>query len=74
MLTEAYDLVRKGVQIYAQLQLAAPAPWVKAQEDIKAELDLQRKSLLDVCSVLEPGLLKAKLALLGGSDEERKPI
>ncbi len=74
LLNEAYELTRKGVQIYAQLHLTAPAPSIKAQEEIKAELDQQRKSLVEMRSVLEPGLLKAKLALLGGSDEERKPI
>ncbi len=73
-MNEAYELTRKGVQIYAQLHLTAPAPSIKAQEEIKAELDQQRKSLVEMRSVLEPGLLKAKLALLGGSDEERKPI
>lgn len=75
LLTEAYELTRKGVQIYAQLHLAAPTQWSKAQDEIKAELELQRKSLVEVRSVVEPGLLKAKLALLGGAtDDARKPI
>lgn len=75
LLTEAYELTRKGVQIYAQLHLATPTQWSKAQDEIKTELDLQRKSLLEVRSVVEPGLLKAKLALLGGAtDDARKPI
>ena len=49
-------------------QVSRPARWRKVQEEIKAELEQQRSSLLDLRHVLEPGLLKAKLALLGGPE------
>jgi pSer/pThr/pTyr-binding forkhead associated (FHA) protein len=72
-LAEAHELAQQGIRIYAQLKLARPAQWDKVQEEIKAEAELQRKALLELRNVLEPGLLKAKLALLGGrSNEERK--
>jgi len=50
------------------LKVSRPARWRKVQEEIKAELEQQRSSLLDLRHVLEPGLLKAKLALLGGPE------
>ena len=46
---------------------------VAVQAEIDAEAELQRQSLQELYRVLEPGLLKAKLELIGGqSDEERK--
>jgi pSer/pThr/pTyr-binding forkhead associated (FHA) protein len=73
LLSEAYENAQRGIRIYTQLKVARPAQWSKVQEEIKAEAELQRKSLLDLRYVLEPGLWKAKLALLGGrSDDERK--
>ena len=73
LLSEANDAAQRGMRIYRQLKVAYPARWTKVQEEIRAEVELQRKSLLDLRNVLEPGLMKAKLALLGGrSDDERK--
>jgi hypothetical protein len=66
LLSEAHDDAQRGIRIYTQLKVARPAQWTKVQEEIKAEAELQRKSLLDLRNVLEPGLLKARLALLGG--------
>ncbi|WP_348983153.1 FHA domain-containing protein [Herbaspirillum sp. ST 5-3] len=68
LLSEARDDARKGMGIYAQLKTDAPAQWKKLNEDIKAEADAQRKGLLELRNVLEPGLLKAKLALLGSEE------
>lgn len=75
LLSEANDAAQRGMRIYRQLKLAHPARWTKVQEEIRAEAELQRKSLLDLRNVLEPGLLKAKLALLGGrnNDERKSP-
>lgn len=73
LLTEANDSVQQGLRIYQQLRVAQPAEWHKAQQEIGAEADLQRRSLQDLRMVLEPRLLKQKLALIGGQDgEERK--
>ena len=40
----------------------------KLVAEIKAELEQQRSSLLALRHVLEPSLLRAKLALLGGQE------
>ena len=73
LLSEAHDSAQRGTRIYTQLKVTHPAQWTKVQEEIKAEAELQRKSLLDLRNVLEPGLLKARLALLGGrNDDDRK--
>ncbi|MFN0304098.1 MAG: FHA domain-containing protein [Burkholderiales bacterium] len=75
MLSEANELAQQGVRIYTQLRAARPSQWNRIHEEIKAEAALQRTSLLELRNVLEPGLLKAKLALIGGrSDDERKSI
>jgi len=66
LLTEAHDNAQQGVRIYTQLKTEAPADWRKLQDEINAEAELQRKSLLELRDVLGPGLLNAKLALLGG--------
>ena len=75
MLSEAHELAQKGMQIYTQLRVPHPPQWDRIHAEIKAEATLQRTSLLELRNVLEPGLLKAKLALLGGlRDDERKSI
>lgn len=73
LLTEANENVQQGGRIYRQLKADVPAQWSKMQEEIGTEADVQRRSLLELRTVLEPELWKAKLALLGGrSNEERK--
>jgi pSer/pThr/pTyr-binding forkhead associated (FHA) protein len=73
LLSEAYELTRKATQIYQQLHMPHPPQWDKVRDEIKTEAQLQRKSLLELRNVLEPWLLKAKLALLGGRiDDARK--
>lgn len=64
LLSEAYGDVQQGMRIYTQLKAGTPAEWRKAQDEIKAEAEQQRRSLLELRTVLEPGLWKAKLALL----------
>jgi pSer/pThr/pTyr-binding forkhead associated (FHA) protein len=74
LLTEAQQNAQQGMLIHTQLKLDYPVQWKKTFDEVNTEAELQRKSLLELRNVLEPGLLKAKLALLGGgSDEERKP-
>ncbi len=75
LLSETHELAQKGAQIYTQLRVAHPTQWNRIHSEIKAEAALQRTSLLELRNVLEPGLLKAKLTLLGGlRDDERKSI
>jgi hypothetical protein len=72
-LAEARECAQRGVQVYAQFKAAPPARLAKVQAEIAAEAELQRKALLELRHVLDPGLLKEKLTLLGGrNDGERR--
>jgi pSer/pThr/pTyr-binding forkhead associated (FHA) protein len=74
LLASAQHDAQEGTRTYSEFKLEAPPQWKKTQDEINAEIDAQRKALLDLRNVLEPALLKSKLALLGGeSDEGRKP-
>jgi pSer/pThr/pTyr-binding forkhead associated (FHA) protein len=75
LLSEAREDAQQGMRIYTQLKADRPAQWSKLQDEVNAEAELQRKSLEELRTVLEPGLLKAKLALLGGqsNDERQSP-
>ena len=70
LLSEAERNARQGIRTYSQLKLSHPAQWSKTQEEINAEAEMQRKSLLDLRKVLEPRLFKAKLELLEGRTDE----
>ena len=70
LLSEAHELAQNGMRIYTQLRIAHPVQWNKFHQEIKAEAELQRTSLLELRNVLAPGLLKAKLALLGGKSDD----
>ncbi len=59
------------MRIYAQLKAEDSAQWGKVQEEIDAEIELQRRSLNELRMVLEPGLLKTKLQLIKGSGSEQ---
>lgn len=65
LLADAQDDARKGLRIYAQLKIEDSAQWSKVRDDIQAEIDTQRRSLNDLRMVLDPAVLKAKLALVG---------
>jgi pSer/pThr/pTyr-binding forkhead associated (FHA) protein len=70
LLTDAQTLAQQGMRIYTQLKADHPANWDQLLEDIDAEAELQRHSLEELRMVLEPGLLKSKLALIGGDRSE----
>lgn len=73
LLSEAHTDMQQAMRIYQLLNAADAAKWSALADEIDTETELQRRSLRDLHMVLEPGLLKAKLALIGGrSDEERK--
>ena len=72
LLSEAQSGAIQGMQIYRLLQEDDVAQWAKLQDEIKAETDLQRRSLQELSMVLEPRLLKAKLALIGDQSGERR--
>mgnify|MGYP003575229349 FL=1 len=74
LLAQAHEEAQGALRIHRQLKADYPEPWRRLNEEIDAELDTQRRSLQELQRVLEPGLLKAKLALLGGSQNgEGKP-
>ncbi len=64
LLSEAYGDARQGMRLFTQLKADPPVEWRKLQDEIDAEAEQQRRSLLALRTVLQPGLLKAKLALL----------
>jgi hypothetical protein len=49
--------------------VAAAAQWSGVRDEIEAEAREQRSRLNDLSNVVEPGLLKIKLALLGDPNE-----
>lgn len=74
LLADAQDDARQGLRIYAQLKIEDTEQWNKVRDDIEAEIDSQRRSLGDLRMVLDPTVLKAKLALVGeGSKAADKP-
>ncbi|CAB3763059.1 FHA domain-containing protein [Paraburkholderia humisilvae] len=72
LLFDAQASARQGMRVYTQLKADHPSQWDQMLEDIDAESALQRRSLEELRMVLEPNLLKAKLALIGGDDGEAR--
>ena len=72
LLSDAQTSAQQGMRIYTQLKADHPADFDRLLADIEAEADLQRRSLTELRMVLEPGLLKAKLALIGGGQSEAR--
>lgn len=72
LLSNAQSAAQQGMRIYTQLKADHPADFDRLLADIEAEVTLQRRSLSDLRMVLDPGLLKAKLALIGGEQSEAR--
>jgi len=68
-LAEASRYAQQGFLIYSQVDAAGAAQWAAIRDEIKSEAREQRSKLDDLSNVVEPELLKAKLALLGGPNE-----
>jgi pSer/pThr/pTyr-binding forkhead associated (FHA) protein len=69
LLAEASRSVRHGFLIYSLVDPAGAAQWTAMREEIESEAREQRDRLNDLSNVVEPELLKAKLALLGEPNE-----
>ncbi|MFC7516421.1 FHA domain-containing protein [Herbaspirillum sp. GCM10030257] len=69
LLADAAGEANRGARIYQDLKAGYPSQWAKLQSEIQAEAELQRRSMLELQRVIEPGVLKAKLALLGGAEK-----
>jgi hypothetical protein len=72
LLSDAQTAAQQGMRIYTQLKADHPADFDRLLADIDAEANLQRRSLTELRMVLDPGLLKAKLALIGGEQSEAR--
>jgi pSer/pThr/pTyr-binding forkhead associated (FHA) protein len=65
LLSEARQAAQRGGEIHALLGASEPDPSATIRAEIKAEAQLQRTALLELRNVLDPQLLRDKLALLG---------
>jgi pSer/pThr/pTyr-binding forkhead associated (FHA) protein len=72
LLTDAWSGAQRAAQLLRQLKADRSALADKLLAEINAEVDLQRRSLVQLSSVLDPGLLSAKLALIGGDKTSYK--
>jgi hypothetical protein len=68
-LAEASRYAQRGLLIYSQVDAAGAAQWTAIREEIESEAREQVSRLHDLSNVVEPRLLKAKLALLGDPNE-----
>ncbi|MEZ2305578.1 FHA domain-containing protein [Paraburkholderia sp. RCC_158] len=74
LLSDAQTAAQQGMRIYSQLKAEYPADFDRLLADIEAETTLQRRSLTELRMVLDPALLKAKLALIGGEQSEARQL
>jgi hypothetical protein len=73
LLSDATSSAQQAMQLYAQARVAPPEEAAAIHGEIRDEARQQRSALRELRNVLEPGLLKSKLALLGEtSDDARK--
>jgi pSer/pThr/pTyr-binding forkhead associated (FHA) protein len=69
LLAEASRYAQQSFLIYSQVDAAAAAQWTGVRDEIESETREQRNRLHDLSNVVEPALLKTKLALLGDPNE-----
>ena len=69
LLAEASRDAQQGFLIYSQVDAAGAAQWAAIREEIESQALQQRSKLHDLSNVMEPELLKSKLALLGDPNE-----
>lgn len=72
LLSEAQSSALQGMRIFTELNADYPADYTQLADALDAEVELQRHSLEQLRMVLDPSLLKAKLALIGGDDNEAR--
>jgi hypothetical protein len=69
LLAEASRYAQQSFLIYSQVDAAGAAQWTGVRDEIESEAREQRSRLHDLSNVVEPGLLKTKLALLGDPNQ-----
>jgi hypothetical protein len=72
LLIAARDDAQRGMRLVRQVRAEHPAQWEGLQQQIGAEVELQRRALRDARAALDPAVYRTKLALLGGDDGERE--
>jgi hypothetical protein len=69
LLADASRFARQAFLIYSQVDAAGAGQWTAIRDEIESEARRQCSALRDLSNVIEPGLLKTKLSLLGDSNE-----
>jgi hypothetical protein len=69
LLATAQDAAQQAVRTARQLRAEVPEQWTRTQQEIMDETELQRRLLQDARGALDPALVKAKQALLGGQQD-----
>jgi pSer/pThr/pTyr-binding forkhead associated (FHA) protein len=69
LLAQATRYAQQSFLIYSQVAAAGAAQWTAIRDEIESEAREQRSRLHDLSNVVEPELLKSKLALLGEPNE-----
>jgi pSer/pThr/pTyr-binding forkhead associated (FHA) protein len=69
LLAEASRYAQQSFLIYSQIDATGAAQWTAVRDEIESEAREQRSRLHDLSNVVEPALLKTKLALLGDPNE-----
>jgi pSer/pThr/pTyr-binding forkhead associated (FHA) protein len=69
LLAEASRYAQQSFLIYSQVDAAGAAQWRGVRDEIESEARDQRSRLHDLSNVVEPALLKTKLALLGDPNQ-----
>jgi hypothetical protein len=69
LLSDARQNAQRAAQLHALLGAAGADPAAVVRDEISAEAQAQRAALLDLRNVLDPQLVKDKLALLGERSE-----
>jgi pSer/pThr/pTyr-binding forkhead associated (FHA) protein len=69
LLAEASRSAQQGLLLYSQVDPHGAAQWTGIRDEIESEAREQRTRLNDLSNVVEPELLKTKLALLGDTTE-----
>jgi hypothetical protein len=65
LLAEASSYAQQGFLIYSQVDAAGAKQWTAIRDEIESEARQQRSWLHALSNVVEPELLRTKLALLG---------
>jgi len=69
LLSEAKQAAQRGAEIYALLGVSGSDPSTAIRDEIKVEAQAQRSALIELRNVLDPALVRDKLALLGEAGE-----